>query len=163
MIIFEIISKIYTSKTGTWILELEDSEVQPFLINRFLAMNDNIRQQVRWLDSYTFSLPPLMWLSLAWSVIPKSVKAPYHPYIKQKEDDGELVFLYDKVRKHYKLSDNDFNSIKSRLKGFIMNDLVNWFSFYGVEKSHWKKYFLDFNKIKEFGDKKSSGLSRWGL
>lgn len=168
MNIYDIIKNLYTNKKASWILELEDNEIEPFVIQRFLVMNDSIRVQTRWLDKYVFSLPPKMYLSLAWSVLPKTDKAPYVPYIKKQDTVEEFNFIFKPIRKHFEMADNDFNAIKSRLVQFIKSDFVSWFSFYGIEKQYWKKYSVNFNLIKEFNnenDKKpiSYDLSKWGL
>ena len=166
MIIWEQINKLYTEKTPEWMIELEDSEIEPFVIQRNLMRNDAIRVQVRWLDKYVFNLPPKMWLSLAWSVIPKTDKAPWIPSVKKQDDKDNLAFLFKLIRKHLELSDNDFASVKERLRTAIMNNPTDWFCFYGVDRSYWKEFNLDFNKIKEYNKQpavKSAGLEAWGL
>ena len=85
MNIYEIINNLYTNRSTKWILDLEDNEIEPFVIQRFLCMNDGLRIQVRWLDKYIFDLPPKMYLSLAWSVIPKLDRAPFINYIKKQK------------------------------------------------------------------------------
>lgn len=168
MNIFKLIGNLYTNKSSSWINELEDNDIQPYVIQRWLAMNDRIRVQTRWLDKYVFYLPQKMYLSLAWSIIPKSEKAPFVKYIKQNTDVEEFDFILSKIRKQFKLSDNDFNSVKETLIKTIKENMTDYFSYYGVEKRYWKKYFLKFDKIKEFGGndnnvKKQDGLAKWGL
>jgi len=153
MNIFSQIGNIYTNQTSSWMSELNDSDIQPFLINRFLVMNDDMRRQSRILDRYTFYLPPKMFLSMAWSIIPKREKAPFVKYIKKNKDTEEFDFILDKVRKHFSLSDNDYNSIKGRLIEEIKKDMPGWFRYYGIEKKYWKKYMQDFNNMKEDKDK----------
>jgi hypothetical protein len=106
-----------------------------------------------------------MYLSLAWSVLPKTDKQPFVKYIKINEDEDEFGFILSRIRKQFKLSDNDYNSMKSRLINYIKSDMVNWFSYYGVEKTHWKQYYLNFDLIKQYGVQKQniSNLSNWGL
>jgi hypothetical protein len=164
MEIFAILNNLYTNSKSLWIQELEDNEIEPFLINRWLAMNDGLRVQARWLDKYVFSLPNKMWLSLAWSVIPKVSKAPFIKYIKKIEDDTKWDFILKRVRKHFEMSDNDFRYNKNRIIKAIENDKKNWFSFYGIEKAYWKEHYIDFNYMKTFNIvKKSQGLDKWGL
>ncbi len=163
-----IMRGLYTQHNLKWMDELYDNEVDPFIIQRLLCMNDSVRTQVRWLDKYVFPLQdnPKMYLSLAWSIIPKKERAPFCPYIKKGEEDTTYDFILSKVRKHFKLSDNDFNANKSRIIDAIEKDKINWFCFYGVPKKFWKKHLIDFNKIKEFGCKpkpKTSGLDQWGM
>lgn len=163
-----ILGNLYTNKSSKWIIDLEDSEVVPFVIQMVLGMNDRLRVQTRWLDKYVFALgtQPKMFLSLAWSIIPKTDKEPFVKYISTKKDEEEFDFIIKKIRKHLCLSDNDWKANKERIIKAILGDTVNWFSFYGVEKKYWKKYQLPFNKLKEFGvkiKKPQKGLSAWGI
>jgi len=168
MNMLDILKNLYTNRNSDWIMTIEDNHIQPFVIQRWLCMNDRLRKQTRWLDKYVFTLQakPKMYLSLAWSIIPKASKMPFIPYIKQKESDDEYDFILSKVRRHFKLSDNDFNAMKIRLINYIKADMVKWFSFYGVQKKYWKKYYVDFKLIKNFGTrdyvKPQKGLSKWG-
>ena len=167
MEIMQVIENLYVNKDSRWIMELEESDIQPFVIQHWLVMNDAIRVQTRWLDKYVFTLPPRMWLSLAWSVMPKFNKQPFIKYIKVNNQEEELEFILSKVRKNFKLSDNDYNSIKSRLVKSIRENMVEWFKYYAIEKKYWKQYYLDFTLIKE-EDKikttnKSVKLASWGI
>jgi len=162
--------KVITSKsiTGNWINTIDKSEIQPFVIQKFLAMDDGLRKHTRWLDKYVFSLQnnSRMYLSLAWSILPKVTRPPFIRYIKTVEEDEEYDFILSKVKKQYKMSDNDFNSMKSRILEKIKNDTVRWFSYYGVPKKYWNKYYLKFDLIKDYGPKKvipQRGLEQWGL
>jgi len=104
--------KVVTTKiNGNWINTIENNEIQPFVIQRWLAMDDGLRKHVRWLDKYIFSLQnnSKMYLSLAWSVLPKVSKPPFVKYIKKVEEDVEYDFILSKVKKQYNLSDNDYN------------------------------------------------------
>ena len=167
MNIFEILNNLYTNPKCRWIVDIDDeSSISPYLIQRWLAMDDKLRVQVRWLDKYTFDLPPRMYLSLAWSIIPKVTKMPFLQYIKSAEDDKEYSYVLELVRKQYQLSDNDYNSMRSRLIAAIKKDMAEWFTYYGVEKKMWKANNLDFNLIKELGTqnkvvKISKGLEAW--
>ena len=166
MNIFDILKNLYTNRKCDWIQPIDDVDIQPFIIQRWLVMNDALRVQIRWLDKYVFSLPPKMYLSLAWSIIPKSVKPPFIKYIKKVDEVEEFDFILSRVRQHMKLSDNDYNSQKDRILKEMKKDMVNWFSFYGIPKKYWKKYYLDFKQIKEFGPKKpvaQKGLDLWGI
>jgi len=90
MNIFEVLKNLYTNRKCDWISELDETEVQPYVIQRWLAMNDKLRVQVRWLDKYVFVLPKKMYLSLAWSIIPKLDRMPFVKYIKQIEEEDKL-------------------------------------------------------------------------
>ncbi len=166
MNIFEILKNLYTNRKCNWILKIEDRDIAPFVIQRWLAMNDSLRVQTRWLDKYVFALSPKMYLSLAWSIIPKLAKAPFVKYIKKAEENEEFTFILSRVRKHFKMADNDFNIMKSRIIKAIKEDMVFWFSYYGIEKKYWKKYYLKFDLIKEFGPKRvkaQRGLEAFGM
>ena len=146
---WEIVGCLYTEKDSKWLLELEENEIQPMVINRYIGLNPKLRNHARILDKYTFTLPHLMWLSLAWSALPKYNKAPFIKYISKKDESIEFDFILNRIRKYYKLSDNDYTANKSRLLKFIKADKVKWFRFYGVEKTHWKRYRIDFNLMGE--------------
>ena len=91
---------------------------------------------------------------------------PYNKYIKIASEEEEYGFILERVKKHFKLSDNDYNSMKGRILKEIKNDMVNWFSFYGIPRKYWKKYYLDFNLIKKFGKPREGGqegLDKWGM
>ena len=165
MNIIQILKNLYTNKKCDWINDINDTDIQPFVIQRWLAMNDQIRVQTRWLDKYVYPLPPKMYLSLAWSIIPKSEKPPFVKYIKKVEEDEEFDFILNLVRRHFKMSDNDFNSTKDRIINAIKSDMVDWFRFYGIPKKYWKKYYLNFNQIKESTkeDNKQRGLEAFGM
>ena len=161
-----MLSNIYTNRKCDWIKDIDDVEIQPYVIQRWLAMNDSIRVQTRWLDKYVFHLKPKQYLSLAWSVIPKSSKTPFIKYIKQLQDETEFDFILPKIRKQFELSDNDYNSMRSRIIDSIKKDMVSWFRYYGISKRYWKQYYLNFNQIKESDTpqpQSQTGLEAWGL
>ena len=144
-----IMKNLFTNKKADWIIKLDESLIQPFRIQMVLSMNDELRVQTRWLDKYTFSLSPKMFLSLAWSVLPKTDRVPYSKYIRKVKEEEELGFLFSKIRKHFVLSDNDMRANHSRLLKVINKDKASWFIFYGIEKKLWKKHDVDFNQIKK--------------
>ena len=167
MNIFEVLTNLYTNSSSKWILSLDDNDIQPFLIQKWLIMNDNLRTQVRWLDKYVFNLPPKMYLSLVWSLIfPKFKQMPFNKYIKKIDnEEEEFKFITDVIRKQYELSDNDFRANKNLIIKEIKSNMPFWFRVYGVQKFYWKKYYLNFDDIK-FDDKKVIGkndLKKWGF
>jgi len=106
-----------------------------------------------------------MYLSLAWSIIPKSKTAPYRtdmlkidetkdPYLSKETDKYD--FLFKRIRKQFKLGDNDFNSLKPRLLKAIEKNISEWFIYYGVEKAHWKRFNINFDLMK----RKTSGETK---
>lgn len=166
MNIIEIVNNLYTNKSPKWIEEVEESEIQPFVIQQWLVQNDSVRVQNRWLDKYTFTIPPRMWLSLAWSVIPKFNKPPFVKFTKKLDEEEEYKFILDKIRHEFKLSDSDYNTNRTRLIKQIKKEMPLWFKYYGIEKVYWKKYYLDFNYMKQDEKPKvvvSVGLSKWGI
>ena len=168
----QIIDNIYVNKKSDWIQKLEENEISPFAIQLWLVRNDFIRNQVRWLDKYVFCLSPKMYLSLVWSIIPKVQTPPRMTdwvKIDEKKDmflsgNIEFDFILNKIRRQFKLSDNDFRHLKPRLIQAIQKDMVSWFCYYGVEKRYWKKHSLNFERMKE-GTKvrQPQGLSKWGM
>ena len=169
MNIITILENLYMNKHCDWIKKLDDNQIEPFIIQKWLIMNDTLRVQVHWLDKYVFTLPPKMYLSLAWSVLPKVNKMPFVKFYKSVDEQLEFDFILKKMRKQFELSDNDFNTVKYRLIKYIKDDLVYWFSYYGVKKSLWKQHYINFNLIKEFGEdtnplpQKTDSLDKWGL
>jgi hypothetical protein len=165
MELFKIIEQLYVNKSAKWILELEDNEIEPFVIQKFLSMNDNLRVPVRWLDKYTFTLPPKMWLSLAWSVLPKYPKMPFIRYIKKVEEEQTFDFILKEVRKQFLLSDNDYKHNKSRILDSIKKDMTGWFMYYGIQKKYWKEHQLDWSQMKvgKEVNNNNKGLEAWGI
>ena len=151
MNIFDILKNLYTNKESKWILEVNDSDVQPYLVQRWLVMNEKIRKYSRWLDKYVFDLTPKQYLSLAWSVIPKETKTPFVKYIKKQEEDDTFDFITVKIRKHYDMADNDYRVMKERIITDIKKDPEPWFAFYGIEKQYWAKFGLKFENIAKYG------------
>jgi hypothetical protein len=166
MNVIQIVENLYVNKKPDWIEDLEEADIQPYIIQRFLAMNDSIRVQTRWLDKYVYVLTPKMYLSLAWSVIPKFNKQPFVKYIKQTNEEEELAFILTKIRKQFKLSDNDYKAMKSRIIKAIKSNMPEWFKYYGIDRKYWKQYYLNFDFIKEEEKPKTekiSNLASWGL
>jgi len=164
MNIIDIVKNLYVNKNSKWLKNINEDEIQPYVIQRWLAMNDMIRMQTRWLDKYVFVLPPKMYLSLAWSVIPKVRNPPFCEYIKKRDETEEFDFILKKIRKHFEMSDNCFQCNKSRILTEIKKDMGSWFRYYGIPKRYWKTYCLDFSKIKFIEEKKEiKNLGEWGL
>lgn len=143
MIIFEILANIYTNPKSDWIAGLEDSMIQPYVLQRWLIMNNNTRIQARWLDKYVFHLPPKMYLSLAWAVIPKVSKSPFVKYIKAADSTDVHDTILAKIRKHYKMSDNDMVENRSRLIKAIDSDFGKFVRYYGLSREEVMKFGKD--------------------
>jgi hypothetical protein len=97
MNIFKIMNNLYTNRKSDWILGLDDKMIQPYVIQRWLCMNDRINMQTRMLDKYIFHIKPKEYLSLAWSIIPKGDKAPFIKYIKKEKVKEKLGFILPKM------------------------------------------------------------------
>ncbi len=144
MIIFKVLSNLYTNKDSKWILDVDESFIKPYVIQRWLCMNDNIRNYTRWLDKYAIKLPPKMYLSLAWSIIPKVSKTPFITYIKKEDKKEEYPELMAKIKKRYKMSDTDFDAVKHFLLEDINKNTLDWFKFFAMPEKFYKKHFLEY-------------------
>jgi len=161
-----IVENIYTNRSSSWINDVEENDFHPIVLQLWLVQNDEIRVQVRFLDKYTFVIPPKMFLSLTWSVIPKYQKVPFIKWTKKNNDVEKYDFIFTKLRKYLEMSDNDFNANKLRIIEQIEKNKEEWFCAFGVEKKIWKQFGLDFNCIKNYGEKRiitQTGLGAWGL
>ena len=165
-----IINNLFRNRKIDWCKEYDyRPDYENFILQRWLMRYDVIRVQVRWLDKYVYNLPKSMFISLTWSVIPKiqdNERLPNFDAYKMDKSDDEFLFILKNIRKQFKLSDNDYNSLRDRLVNSIKSDMVNWFSYYGVPKAYWKKYNLNFELIKNFGQSRGvsqQGLEKWGI
>jgi hypothetical protein len=164
-----IVDNLYTNIKADWIKKLDNELIIPRIIQGSLIKDDKLRVQVRWLDKYVDSIPPKMYLSLAWSVLPKVSKKPFIDYKSQKKivEEEEFDFILKKIRKHFSLSDNDYRANKERILKEIKKDMPYWFSWYGIAKKYWKHYYVNFELIKQFDVRVSKpvtkGLEKWGL
>lgn len=132
MELIEIMRNIYCNPSLKWMDDVEENEISPYVINMWLAMNDQLAVQCRYLDKFTFSLPPKMFLSLTWSVIPKQRSMPYAPFIKKKKTETELIF--QRIRQHFVMSDNDFNASKQILINEVSKNKHEWNKFYAIKE-----------------------------
>jgi len=166
MNLMNIVQNLYINRKSSWMKEVEDKDFHPMVLQQWMIHNDAIRVQTRFLDKYVFKLPPKMFLSLAWSVIPKFQKVPFIQWTKKNNDTEKYDFLFKKIRKHLEMSDNDFNANKLRLIEEIEKNKEEWFCAFGVEKKIWKQFGLDFNCMRTYGAKRvipQKGLGAWGL
>ena len=164
MDIFTILKNIYTSRNSKWIKDLEDSEISPLIINRFLSMNNKIISQCDFLNRYTFRLKPRSFLYLAWATIPKYERAPFCPNIKKNKEEDNYEELWIKIRKVLEMGDNDFACSKQRLLETIEKDKDKWFKMFGMNKKFWDKHGTNFSNIRDEVERKGpSGLEMFGL
>jgi len=148
MNIFEIIGNLYKTRSNKWIYDLNDNQIQPIIINKFLMMNSQILSHARYLDKYTFNLKPKHWLLLANQLIPKGNYGRV-PYIKKKEDDISLDFIITKIKKVLLMGDNDWRYTNKYFMNDIEKNKIKYFKSFGVDKKEWKKHGLDFKQIKK--------------
>jgi len=161
--IFQIVSYIYTQQQSGWINELDNAEIQPFLINKFLMMNEEVHGYVKYLDQYTFCLEPKQWLHLAWSVIPKRSKSPFCKYIKKKESFVEHEEILNIIHSVLEISGNDCVSDRYFIQ-HIMPNITKWLKLFGMDKKVWKKYNADYKEMKVSNvvkEEKKQGLDVW--
>ena len=164
MNIFEILKNLYTCRNLKWLKDLDDNEISSLIIQRWLVCDDRLYTQTRWLDKYVFVLLLKEYLSLAWSIIPKGSRAPFLKYIKKSEEEEEFDFILKLIRKQYEISDNDYRACKKDLIKNIKENMVDWFKYYGIEKNIWKKYYLDFDLMKQDNKQnKIMGLEAYGI
>lgn len=154
MNIFQIISKLFTATDSKWILELEDSQIQPVVIQKFLCLNPASQKAARILDKFVY-LNPRMYLSAAWTLLfsngKKYSKAPFIKYPKKEEQKLRYDFIYDKLKKQFKLSTKEILSNLKFIDKQIEENKLEWFSYYGVPKEKWVLHNMDHNLIKQFG------------
>jgi len=148
MNIFEIIANVQKASESKWIYELDDTMIQPVMINNFLKMNNELIHYTKYLDRFTFTLSPKSWLHLAWSVIPKRQYKRY-PYIKPLEEDESLKPIIEKLRKHLACGDNDWEECKKYYLNHIKDNKEEWYRMFGMNKKEWKTAGIDYTKIKE--------------
>jgi len=150
MEIFEIVNKLYTTKSLEWIKDLENNEINPLLINRWLSMNTEILPQCKELEKYVFTLSPKHYLQFAWNIVPKYSKAPFRKYIKSVGDkEFEYDYLVVKIRKYLQMSDNDWNATKKYFIKDIEENKIEYFKMFAVDKNTWKKNGIDYELMKE--------------
>ena len=162
--LFRTVAYLYKKPTSDWIYEMEEYPA-PIIVNKFLSMNIKNARICKVLNKYIFTLEPKAWLLLAWSMIPKSDRAPFVKYLKSEKDEpDELQFLWDKVKKVNECKCNDFKHTKEMIFNAYEKDREGWFKFYGIEKRKWKKFGLDFKVMKE-GEREiktiPKGLEGW--
>jgi hypothetical protein len=148
--IFYILNNLYTSSNHEWILELDNSMVQPFLINKWLLLNTRLTNICVTLDEYTFTLEPKEWLLLANVLIPKVGKAPFVKYIKKLDcvDDYKYKELLERLVTFLNIDGNDLDSGFKYLKPFVDGNIVELMRFFGMDKKLWKKYGLNYEDMR---------------
>ncbi|GEM_PF-2444865 len=152
MNVFDILKNLYTNPSSKWIIELDDSCIQPVVIQRFLSLNNITVRQARVLNKFVFYTSPKVYLSAAWSLLffdgKKLNKTPFIKYPKKDDKQDRYFFLYEKIQKHFNLSDTQINLMKQTLLKEIDKDKVNWFSFYGIDKQYWTRNYMNIDQLR---------------
>jgi hypothetical protein len=158
MNIFQILTNLFTKTDCKWVLEVEDKDISPPVILRFLSLNLSTKNQARVLTQFMYSVPPKMFLSAAWSIIflngKKVNKAPFIKYPKKVKADEKYDFIIDKMRKQFELAERDFEIVRPFVIADIEKNKVEWFSYYGVQASQWKRHNLAIDNMKLYGNRK---------
>jgi hypothetical protein len=165
MDLFGILRNIYTKNNINWLNDVDQSdEIQPFLLNKWLSMDNNLQKEVRYLDKYVFYLEPKQFMMLAWSVVPKTT-FKFNKYIKKNDEiEEEYNFLITKVRKKLEISDNDWKESKHYYLEDIEKNKTQYFKSFGIDKKTWKKFGLDYKEIskeKEVKKENINNLNKW--
>ena len=143
-----IINNLFTQRDSQWIQTI-DHGVKPHIVMLWLMMIDPVRKYTRWLDIYAYRLNDKMFLSLAWSILPKMERAPFFKYIeKQKKSTDPLEPLYVAIKKEYSLGRNDWIYIKPRIEKNINKNKLQWFMRFAIDKKYYKLNGLNFEEVK---------------
>ena len=169
MNIFEILNNLYTQTSSKWILDVDDRDISPVVIQRFLVLNGAASEKAAILNKLVFSLSPKMYLSAAWTLLffnrKKLHKAPYVKYPSSKKTDSKYRKILDKVKSQYKMSDKDFKVVEPFVIKALEEDIYNWYSYYGMTEREWLAQNLDIDHMKNYGDreviKPKVGLDAW--
>jgi len=166
MKMFEILKNLYTNPSSKWINDLDEKDISPLVLQRFLCLDLKTQQKARMLNKFVFSVPPKMYLSAAWSVLffngKKLNKSPFIRYPKTKKPIDIYQLLYDKVKRQFHMADKDFAAVKKFVDIDIAKNKVEWFSFYGMNNYFWHSHGLEFSLIKEYNKKHIKiGLEAW--
>jgi hypothetical protein len=167
MNIFEILKHLFTNPKSDWIHDLDDKDISPVLIQRWLALDKMSAPKAAVLNKFAFTLFPKMYLSAAWSALffngQKLSKAPFIQYIKKKEIDDKYAPLLKKIQREYEMSDKDLLISRPFLIKAIEKDRLKWFAYYGMDDAFMKQFGMSIELFRQYGDrpvipKKKTGL-----
>ena len=157
MNILEILQKLFTCKTSKWILDVDDKDINPVIIQRFLVLNNMTMMKSRILNRFVYTVPPKVYLSAAWTVLffdgKKLNKTPFIKYPKKTEVKRKYGFIHDKMRKQFHMSEKDLEIVIAFIDANIKKDKPTWFSYYGIKKHEWKMNDIDINLMRAYGDR----------
>lgn len=157
MNIFDILKNLFTSKTSEWILDLDDKDINPVIIQRFLVLNNHSMKKSRILNKFVYTLSPKQYLAAAWSILffqgKKLNKSPFIKYPKKVDDKKKYSFIHEKIKRQFDMSDRDLDIMIPYINAEIEKDKPKWFSYYGVDAHTWKMHDIDIDLIKLYGDR----------
>lgn len=162
---FEVMQLLQTRKDIHWIYELEKSEIDVFMLNKYLVSNRRFLGLSQIMQKFEENPDKRQVLALLWSRIPKQDKTPFIPYIKKKdEQDEKYKPLLDKIQKALGISSRDMSFVKEYYIREIEKDKPSWFRKLGMDKDMWKKHGLDFKDATKGGKKEvKMGLGAFGI
>lgn len=147
MDLFEILKNLFTNPHSKWILELDDKDINIFIIQRYLALYHDSSTKAVMLNKFT-KLEPKMYLSLAWSLLWfNGAKLNKVPFIKYPQKENRRVYydnILNAVKKYLDMSDNEFNDVVEFILPDIEKDKYPWFKAFGMNESEYKSHGLDF-------------------
>jgi len=142
MNLFQVKNKLYTSKDCRWIEQVDTKKVSTFVIFKFISFDKSIPDIIKKLNSAVFRMEDKHFLYYAWSLLPKTDKAPSTPYYKKRVGD-KWDWLLDRYADYLEVGNNDIEPYRELLVKSIEDDTATWFKFFGVETKLWKKYKVD--------------------
>jgi hypothetical protein len=148
MEIFELMKNIYCNKNYHWINDINEFEISPIIVHKWLSQNPKMLQYIRPIDKYVFHLEPKHYLLLLWALIPKQSSPPFIKFVKKLDGDIDIEELILRIRKHLELSDNDFEHSKKYIYEDINKNKIKYFKMFGLDKKSWEKAGLDFKEMK---------------
>ena len=164
MNIFEILKNLFTSKTSAWILDVDDKDINPVIIQRFLVLHNLTMKKSRILNKFVYTLSPKQYLAAAWSILffdgKKLNKAPFIRYPKKIDNSKKYSFIHSKIKRQYFMSDKDIEIMIPYIDAEIEKDKPLWFSYYGVDAHTWKMNDIDVDLMKLYGDRPKVEVKR---
>ena len=169
MQIFDILKNLYTNPSPRWILDVKDSDIKPVIIQRYIALNQNVFREASFLNKFVFSLTPKMYLSAVWSVLfinkKKYAKAPFIRYPKKAEEIKKYASVLAKIKREFNLSDKDLECNREFIFQYINSHKVEVFSYYGMSEADWVENDLQFDNMRQYGNRPvvetKKGLDAW--
>lgn len=169
MNLFEILKQLFTNPSPKWILELDDADINPVIIQRFLSLNRESMPIARRLNRFVYTIPAKMYLSIVWSMLFKNgkklSKAPFIQYPKKKDAAHKYSFIHEKVQRQFDMSDTDLQVVLPFINNAIENNKVEWFAYYAATNEQWTTNDLDITLMKEFNKRpelqRKDTLSAW--